>query len=41
MDTQSLIAAGIVLVTLVIFALRLARRKPARGCGHDCGCGKK
>ena len=31
MDTQSLIAAGIVLVTLVIFALRLARRKPARG----------
>ena len=41
MDTQSYLAAAIVLVTLGVFVVRLARRKPARGCGHDCGCGKK
>lgn len=41
MDTQSYIAAGIVLATLAVFVVRLARRKPGGGCGHDCGCCKK
>jgi hypothetical protein len=41
MDWQSLIAAGIVVLTLTIFLVRLARPRRKSGCGHDCGCGKK
>jgi hypothetical protein len=41
MDWQTLIAACIVIVTLTIFLVRLARPKQRGGCGHDCGCGKK
>ncbi len=41
MDWQTLTAAGIVIITLTIFLVRLARpKKKKSGCGHDCGCGK-
>ncbi len=39
-EWQSLAAAGIVILTIAIFAVRLLRPKPKGGCGHDCGCGK-
>jgi hypothetical protein len=41
MDWQTLTAAGIVVITLTIFLVRLARPKKKSGCGHDCGCEKK
>ncbi len=41
MDWQTHTAIGIVTLTLVIFLVRLAKRKPRSGCGHSCGCGKK
>ena len=41
MDWQTYIAAGIVVITLAIFAVRLTRPKKRGDCGHDCGCGKK
>ncbi|MEO8614540.1 MAG: hypothetical protein ABI600_05315 [Luteolibacter sp.] len=41
MDWQTLTAAGIVLVTLTIFLIRLLKPKKNTACGHDCGCGKK
>jgi hypothetical protein len=41
MDWQSLIAAGIVVLTLTIFLVRLARPRRKPGCGHGCDCGKK
>ncbi|BCU79755.1 hypothetical protein [Luteolibacter sp. LG18] len=37
---QSLVALGIVAVTLLIFCVRLLGPKKASGCGKDCGCGK-
>lgn len=40
-EWQSLAAAGIVIVTIAIFAVRFFSPKPKGGCGHDCGCGKK
>jgi hypothetical protein len=40
MDWQTLTAAGIVGITLVIFLIRITRPKKKSGCGHDCGCGK-
>ncbi|MEO5917187.1 MAG: hypothetical protein ABIS50_23355 [Luteolibacter sp.] len=40
MDWQTYTAAGIVLVTLTIFLVRLAKPKKKSGCGHNCGCGK-
>ncbi len=41
MDWQTLTAAGIVTVTLVIFLVRLARPKKKSGCNKKgCGCGK-
>lgn len=40
MDWQTLTAAGIVIVTLTIFAIRLILPKKKSSCGHDCGCGK-
>ncbi|MES2924711.1 MAG: FeoB-associated Cys-rich membrane protein [Verrucomicrobiota bacterium] len=40
MDWQTLTAAGIVIITLVIFAVYLARPKKKSGCGHNCGCDK-
>lgn len=41
MDWQTLTAAGIVVMTLTIFLVRLARPRKKSGCGHDCGCNKK
>jgi hypothetical protein len=41
MKWQSVIAAGIVVLTLVIFLVRLARPRRKSGCGHGCDCGKK
>jgi hypothetical protein len=41
MDWQTPTAAGIVVVTLTIFLVRLARPKKKSGCAHDCGCKKK
>lgn len=41
MDWQSYTALGIVAITLVIFGIRMVRPKKKRGCGQDCGCGKK
>ena len=40
MDWQTLTAVGIVIITLVIFLVRLARPKKKSSCGKDCGCGK-
>jgi hypothetical protein len=40
MDWQTLTAAGIVVLTLTIFLVRLARPRRKPGCGHDCGCTK-
>jgi hypothetical protein len=39
-DWQTLTAAGIVIITLTIFLLRLARPKKKSGCDHGCACGK-
>ena len=39
-DWQTLSAAGIVILTLVIFISRFARPKKKSKCGKDCGCGK-
>lgn len=39
-DWQTLVAAGVVALTLVIFLVRLARPKKKSGCGNDCGCNK-
>jgi len=40
MEWQSLIAAGIVVLTLTIFLVRLARPRRKSGCGHGCDCEK-
>ena len=39
-DWQTWAAAGLVALTLVIFLVRLARRKNSSACGKDCGCDK-
>jgi len=40
-DWQTLIAAGVVIVTLSIFLFKLTRpKKNASSCGHGCGCKK-
>ncbi len=41
MDWQTVIAIGIVILTLTVFVVRFIRPKKGGGCGHDCGCGKK
>jgi hypothetical protein len=41
MDWQTPAAVAIVVITLTIFLVRLARPRRKPGCGHDCGCGKK
>jgi hypothetical protein len=40
MDWQTYIAAGIVVLTLLIFLVLLARPRRKSGCGHGCDCGK-
>ena len=40
MEWQSLIAAGIVVLTLTIFLVRFARPRRKSGCGHCSDCGK-
>ena len=43
MDWQTPTAAAIVIVTLTIFMVRMARPRKRGGCGHGCGhgCGRK
>lgn len=41
MNWQTYIAAGIVIFTLTVFLVRIAKPKKQGGCGHNCGCGKK
>jgi hypothetical protein len=41
MDWQTITAAAVVIVTLTIFLVRLARPKKGSGCDHGCGCDKK
>lgn len=41
MDWQTVIALGIVAVTLVIFMVCSFRPRKNGGCGRNCGCGKK
>lgn len=38
-DWQSWAAGAIVLITMIIFILRLIRKKP--GCGGGCDCDRK
>jgi hypothetical protein len=39
MDTQELIALGIVAVTLVIFCVLMVRKARSKGCcSSDCAC---
>jgi len=40
-DWQTWAAAGIVLGTLAIFAIRIFAKPKGKkgGCGHGCGCG--
>jgi hypothetical protein len=43
-DAQSIAAVVIVLLTILIFAVRIIRQKKngkAGGCGSGCGCGPK
>ncbi len=41
MNWQTYTAAAIVLVTLAIFIIRIARPGGESSCGKGCGCGKK
>ena len=42
MDWQTYTAAGIVVITLVIFLVRMSKKSAGKpSCGHNCGCGKK
>jgi len=38
-DWQSWAAGAVVLITLLIFILRLRKKNP--GCGGNCGCDRK
>jgi hypothetical protein len=40
MDWQTLSAAGIVVITLTVFLIRLARPKKKSRCGKGCDCEK-
>jgi hypothetical protein len=37
-DWQTLAAGAVVVITALIFLVRLARRRPGGGCGGHCGC---
>jgi hypothetical protein len=39
-DWQTLTAAGIVTLTLLLFVFRLVRPKKKSSCGKGCGCRK-
>lgn len=39
-DLQSWAAIAVVILTLMIFIAKKAKKKPG-SCGHDCGCGQK
>ncbi|MEX1116678.1 MAG: hypothetical protein WEB53_15640 [Akkermansiaceae bacterium] len=41
MDWQTTTASAVVILTLTIFLVRLARPKKNTGCDHGCGCDKK
>lgn len=38
-ELQSYIAAGLVLLTLAVFAVRAMRGRGKKSCGSDCSCG--
>jgi hypothetical protein len=37
---QSIAALTVVLITVVLFTVRAAKRRKKTGCGGGCGCGK-
>ncbi|WP_461785025.1 hypothetical protein [Prosthecobacter sp.] len=37
---QSIAAIAVVLITVVLFAVRAAKRRKKPGCGRGCGCAK-
>jgi len=41
MDWQQLIVIAIVIITITVFLVRLAKPRGKSSCGNDCGCGKK
>jgi len=41
MDWQEIIVIAIVIVTITVFLVRLAKPRGKASCGKDCGCGKK
>jgi hypothetical protein len=41
MDWQTLAAAAVVVLTLVVFLVRLGRPRRKPGCGNRCGCDSK
>lgn len=41
MDWQEIIVIAIVIVTLTLFLVRLAKPRGKTACGKDCGCGRK
>jgi hypothetical protein len=40
-DWQTLVAGAVVVLTLLVFLIRLARPRRGGGCGHGCDCGRK
>lgn len=39
MDWQTYTAAGFVVITLVVFLVRIAKKSNGKpSCGHHCGC---
>ncbi len=37
---QSIAAIAVIIVTVVLFTVRAAKRRKKPGCGGSCGCGK-
>jgi len=41
MDWQEIIVIAIVIATVTVFLVRLAKPRSKSSCGKDCGCGRK
>jgi hypothetical protein len=41
MDWQSISAGAIVIITLLVFTIRLIFKSRGKNCGGNCGCAKK
>jgi hypothetical protein len=41
MDWQEIIVIAIVVTTVTVFLVRLAKPQRKASCGKDCGCGRK